>query len=76
MDISRPELKQKKRRRTLLLSSLLSLAVVAALVYTLGLKPAIPTVDTPVFTDTVKRGELLRQVRAPGTLVPVGMLMV
>jgi len=35
------------------------------------LKPASPTVDrATVWTDTVKRGPLLRQVRGPGTLVP------
>jgi len=35
------------------------------------LKPAAPTVDRAVvWTDTVKQGPLLRQVRGPGTLVP------
>jgi multidrug efflux pump subunit AcrA (membrane-fusion protein) len=35
------------------------------------LKPAAPTVDrATVWTDEVKRGPLLRQVRGPGTLVP------
>ncbi len=38
--------------------------------FILHLKPAVPTVDSPVWTDTVKRGELLRQVRGPGSLVP------
>ncbi len=41
---------------------------------TLGLtrlKPAAPTVDrAQVWLDTVKRGEMLRQVRGNGTLVP------
>ena len=33
------------------------------------LKPASPTVDrATVWTDTVKQGPLLRQVRGPGTL--------
>jgi HlyD family secretion protein len=46
--------------------------VVVALValFLARLKPAIPAVDGPVFTDVVKRGPLLRQVRGPGTLVP------
>ena len=70
MDISRPELKQKKRRRNLLVGGLLVAAAVGALAYTFHLKPAIPTVDAAVITDTVQRGELLRQVRAPGTLTP------
>jgi len=35
------------------------------------LKPAAPEVDrATVWTDAVKRGPLLRQVRGPGTLVP------
>jgi HlyD family secretion protein len=38
--------------------------------FILRLKPAIPTVDSAVWTDTVKRGPLLRQVRGPGSLVP------
>jgi RND family efflux transporter MFP subunit len=35
------------------------------------LKPAAPEVDrATIWTDTVKRGPMLRQVRGPGTLVP------
>jgi HlyD family secretion protein len=34
------------------------------------LRPAAPTVDSAVWIDTVKRGEMLRQVRGMGTLVP------
>ena len=46
--------------------------VLAGLAYFVTrLKPASPTVDrATVWTDTVKRGPLLRQVRGPGTLVP------
>jgi HlyD family secretion protein len=47
------------------------LAIAAAAVFVMRLKPASPTVDrATVWTDTVKRGPLLRQVRGPGTLVP------
>ncbi|HLI75399.1 MAG TPA: HlyD family efflux transporter periplasmic adaptor subunit [Acidobacteriaceae bacterium] len=50
---------------------LVALTVVAvAVMSVLHLKPALPTVDAAVWTDTVKRGSLLRQVRGPGTLVP------
>lgn len=36
-----------------------------------SLEPAAPTVDSAiVWRDTVERGTMLRQVRAPGTLVP------
>ncbi len=71
MDISRPDIKQKKMRRQWIATVLgvLLLAVVALFVS--RLKPAAPTVDrATVWTDEVKRGPLLRQVRGPGTLVP------
>jgi HlyD family secretion protein len=71
MDIARPELKRKKRRRQILL---LSTAVVVVAVATVGisrLKPAAPSVERgTVWTDTVKRGPMLRQVRGLGTLIP------
>jgi HlyD family secretion protein len=70
MDISRPDIKKKKMRRQILLvgCGVVGLAVVAFFVT--RLKPAAPEVDrATVWTDTVKRGPLLRQVRGPGTLV-------
>ena len=70
MDISRPDLKRQKRRRLYLTLAAACAAAAIAAVYFQRLKPAIPMVDGPVFTDVVKRGELLRQVRGPGTLVP------
>lgn len=70
MDISRPDLKKQKRRRVFayLAAALIVLAIAAK--YILHLAPAIPTLDQPVFFDVVKRGELVRQVRGQGTLVP------
>jgi HlyD family secretion protein len=70
MDISRPDLRRQKKRRFLLytVAGIVALALVA--VFIQRLKPAVPSVDGPVFTDVVKRGELLRQVRGLGTLVP------
>ena len=51
-------------------AALAVLAVVAVLVT--RLKPAAPVVDrATIWTDTVKRGPLLRQVRGPGTLVQI-----
>ena len=39
--------------------------------FLLRLKPAMPPVErSSVWTDVVKRGELIRQVRGPGSLVP------
>jgi HlyD family secretion protein len=45
----------------------LALVVVAAL----RMEPAAPAVDRgTLWTDTVRRGDMVRQVRGPGTLVP------
>jgi HlyD family secretion protein len=71
MDISRPDLKAKKRRRQAVTIAIgvVVLAVVTFLV--MRLKPASPTVDrSVVWTDTVKRGPMVVQVRGLGTLVP------
>lgn len=71
MDIVRPEIKRKKRvRRTIYIVAALVLLSVAT--YGLSqLKPALPTVDgSVIWTDTVKRGQMLREVRGLGTLVP------
>jgi HlyD family secretion protein len=71
MDIARPEVKrQKKIRRYIYIGAALLLIVVitAALA---RLKPAAPSVDrSTIWTDTVKRGAMLREVRGLGTLVP------
>ena len=72
MDIARPDLK-KKRNRQLMIWAGVGVLVVAALVFAVSrLKPAAPTVDrSTVWTDVVKRGPLVRQVRAStGSLVP------
>jgi RND family efflux transporter MFP subunit len=71
MDISRPDLKLRKRRRTLLFAALGVAALAVAAFFLLRLKPAMPAVErSSVWTDVVKRGELIRQVRGPGSLVP------
>ncbi len=71
MDISRPDLKRKKRQRQWVVGGVVLVALAAAAWFVARLKPASPTVDrATVWTDTVKRGPLLRQVRGPGTLVP------
>jgi len=71
MDIARPEFKTQKRRRQLFVLAAVILAVAAASVGVSRLKPAAPTVERgTVWTDTVKRGPMLRQVRGLGTLVP------
>jgi HlyD family secretion protein len=70
MDIQRPDIRKKKLRRNALLATCVVLVLAVAAYFILRLKPAIPTVDSAVWTDTVKRGPLLVQVRGPGTLVP------
>jgi HlyD family secretion protein len=75
MDIARPDQARKRRRRRILYSvagfGLLT-------VITIGLsrlKPAAPLVEN-AWPDTVKRGEMLCQVRGNGTLVPEEILWI
>ena len=70
MDISRPDLKRRKQRRNFIVGGLVIAGALIGGAFISRLKPAVPTVEGPLFTDTVKRGPLLRQVRGPGTLVP------
>jgi HlyD family secretion protein len=71
MDISRPDIKQKKMRRQWIASGVGVLVLAGVAFFVSRLKPAAPTVDrATVWTDEVKRGPLLRQVRGPGSLVP------
>ncbi len=71
MDISRPDIKKKKIRRLWLIGGGWAVVLAVAAFFVMRLKPAAPEVDkATVWTDTVKRGPLLRQVRGPGTLVP------
>jgi len=72
MDIKRPpKSKLKKRIRTGILVAV-AVAAVGGITLVLGkLKKAAPTVDRSVVViDTVKRGQMLLQVRGNGTLVP------
>ena len=72
MDIARPELKIQKRRRQIVLSGVGAVLVVAVSIGVMRLKPAAPSVERgTVWTDVVKRGSMLRQVRGPGSLMPV-----
>lgn len=71
MDIDRPDLARARRRRRVIIIIGSVLAVVAVTFGLAQLKPAAPTVEkATIYTDTVKRGEMLRQVRGSGTLVP------
>ena len=71
MDIARPEIKRRKtiRRYIYIGAALLVIVVVTAALS--RLKPAAPSVDkSTIWTDTVRRGPMLREVRGLGTLVP------
>src|ERR1700739_979956 len=72
MDIARPDIKLKKRRQLYVWVGVAVVVLVAAGFGVSRLKPAAPTVDaSAVWPDTVKRGNIIRQVRgSTGTLVP------
>ncbi len=71
MDIARPEFKRTKRRRQIIWLVIGILCVGAVTIAVSRLKPAAPEVErSTVWTDTVKRGAMLRQVRGLGTLIP------
>jgi RND family efflux transporter MFP subunit len=73
MDIPRSaEVKQQRKRRRIVYGVLGGLIVLGVTLGLTRLKPAAPTVErSTVWTDTVKRGPMLRQVRGIGTLVPI-----
>jgi len=71
MDIARPELKQRKRQRQLAWAGAGCVVLIAVTLGVSRLKPAAPEVErSTVWTDTVKRGPMLRQVRGLGSLTP------
>jgi multidrug resistance efflux pump len=67
VDIPR-EPKGKKRRWLYIAAGVVAVVVITVALSRLG--PAAPSVDrSTIWTDVVKRGEMVRQVRGPGTLV-------
>ncbi len=77
MDIQREGVGRKKMIRRIALV-VFALAALGATTYGLSrLKPAAPSVEwATLWPDTVKRGEMLRQERGLGTLVPEEILFV
>src|SRR5215216_3331259 len=72
MDIKRPpKSKIKKKIRTVVMI-VIGIAAIGGITYGLTkLKPAAPTLDrSTAVIETVKRGEMVRDVRGNGTLVP------
>jgi HlyD family secretion protein len=77
VDIVRPEVKRKKKIR-LIIYIVAAVVLIPLVTYALSrLKPAAPSVDSgTIWTDTVKRGPMLREVRGLGTLVPETILLI
>lgn len=71
MDIARPDLKKKKRRRQISILAVTAIVLVVVAVFVSRLKPAAPTVQaSEIWTGIVQRGDMVRQVRGLGQLKP------
>ena len=71
MDIERPDLLKRKSRRNKVFFSLAALLMVTAVVYIFTLGTPLPSIDKDqAWTGTVVRGDMLRNVRGLGKLVP------
>ncbi len=71
MDIPRPDQSKAKRRKRILYGALILVVLAGITVLLARLKPAAPTVERNlVWLGTVERGEMIRQVRGLGVLVP------
>jgi HlyD family secretion protein len=71
VDIARPDLKKKKRRRQILIGMAVLVVAGGVAIGVSQLKPAAPTVDSSeIWTGTVHRGDMIRQVRGLGELKP------
>jgi HlyD family secretion protein len=71
MDFVREDLKRKKKTRRLTYSAAGVTVFVALAAFVATLEPAAPSVErASLYIDTVKRGDMLLQVRGPGVLVP------
>ena len=77
MDKARVGYARRKRIRRIVLGSVAGTAFLAVAWVVSRIEPAAPGVDAAtVFTDTVERGEMLRQVRGIGTLVPETVVVI
>lgn len=77
MDISRPELAAKRKRRRNVTIVVVLLCITAAAIMVHRLEPAVPTVErSAIWLDIVKKGEMRREVRGNGTLIPDKILVV
>jgi HlyD family secretion protein len=71
MDIQRPSNARAKKIRRIIYGSVGVLLLAGATLGLSHLKPAAPSVDrATIWTDDVKRGPMLREMRGLGTLIP------
>ncbi|HTV02462.1 MAG TPA: HlyD family efflux transporter periplasmic adaptor subunit [Luteitalea sp.] len=67
-----PAERRRRRLQKLRVPAVAAILVIAGGVGVMRMAPAAPTVDGgPLWFDNVQRGELVREVRGSGTLVPV-----
>ena len=77
MDIPRKNATRRRVLRRAAATFVVVVVVAGVTAFTSRLKPAAPTVEAgTIWPDTVRRGEMLRQVRGLGTLVPEEILYV
>lgn len=77
MDIQRTGVRRKKIIRGVIVGIVLAAAIPAVTIALSRLKPAAPSVEmSTLWPGTVKRGEMLREVRGLGTLVPEETMLV
>ena len=71
MDIANPLAGQRRRRRKIIAIVVAVLVLAGLAVGAASLGPALPTAErSSLWIDAVRQGEMLREVRATGTLVP------
>jgi HlyD family secretion protein len=71
VDIPREGIAEKRRRKQILFGIIGGVLLIAAWVWVSRLGPAAKSVDgATLWIGKVERGEMLREVRGPGTLVP------
>ena len=72
MDIKRPSKSKLKKRIRNAVLIVIGVAAIGGITYGLSkMKPAAPTLDrSTAIIGTVKRGEMVREVKGNGTLVP------
>jgi HlyD family secretion protein len=72
MDIQRPSNARAKKIRRILYAAIALVSITGVTYGVTRLRPAAPAVDkATIWTDDVKRGPMIRDVRGIGTLVPI-----